>query len=79
LRLPVAIRDVRITIVFGISIPLGEMQWLEGGEAIEAMIALHPGKLPRQTKKKAGEDARSCSETIEENAENEKDPRLPRS
>ncbi len=31
--------------------PLGENEWLEGGEAIEAMIATIPSKLPRAKKK----------------------------
>lgn len=32
--------------------PLGETQWLEGGEMIEAMIATRPAKLPRRSSKK---------------------------
>ncbi len=32
--------------------PLGEMQWLEGGEAIEAMLASRPGPLPKVAAKK---------------------------
>jgi hypothetical protein len=32
--------------------PLGETQWMEGGEAIEAMMASRPGKLPRRGRSK---------------------------
>jgi hypothetical protein len=30
--------------------PLGETQWLEGGEMIEAMMATRPAKLPRRSR-----------------------------
>jgi hypothetical protein len=32
--------------------PLGETQWLEGGEAIEVMMALRPARLPRRSRKR---------------------------
>lgn len=32
--------------------PLGEIQWLEGGEAIETLIGTRPAKLPRGSRKK---------------------------
>lgn len=32
--------------------PLGETQWLEGGEAIETLLALRPAKLPRHSRSK---------------------------
>jgi hypothetical protein len=32
--------------------PVGETQWLEGGEAIEVMLATIPGKLPKRARKR---------------------------
>ncbi len=32
--------------------PLGEMQWLEGGEAIETLIATRPAPLPKRMRKR---------------------------
>lgn len=32
--------------------PLGEMQWLEGGEAIELMMSSRPAKLPKRARNK---------------------------